>query len=102
MIGGVEAADPAAVRQAVEFSACHSQNEGTTMSQAFLLNQIQQQLQKQGATPGTAREAAKFAVDLYQRGSKMGNADVNTCLKAAGEFAERNEKGFKFKMPGKR
>ena len=102
MIGGVGAADAAAVRWAVEFAACYSQYEGKTMSQAFLMNQIQQQLQQQGASPGTAREAAKFAVDLYQRGSSMGNADLNTCLKSAGEFAERIEKGFKFKMPGKR
>lgn len=59
--------------------------------------QIIQELQRQGADSGTANVAARHAVELYGMQSRMGNASMAQILKAAGDYAERVQKGFKYR-----
>lgn len=70
----------------------------TVMSQtAFIERQIVSELQRQGADSGTANVAARHAVELYSMQSRMGNASMAQIMKAAGEFAERTQRGFKYR-----
>lgn len=59
--------------------------------------QIVSELQRQGADSGTANAAARQAMSIYGMQSRMGVASMQQVLKTAGEYAERTQKGFKYK-----
>lgn len=68
------------------------------MSQATAIErQIVSELTRQGADTGTANVAARHAMELYGMQSRMGNASLAQVMKAAGEYAERTQKGFKYR-----
>ena len=100
----MNAIDVAALRKAVEGSAVVTTgvaNEIRRMAHvtqsAAIEKMVVAELQRQGADLGTANVAARHALDVYQVNSRMGNASLKAVLKAAGEFAERTQKGFKFR-----
>lgn len=71
-------------------------NQAMTQANA-IERQIVSELQRQGADSGTANVAARHALELYNVQSRMGNASLATIMKAAGDYAERTQKGFKYK-----
>ena len=64
--------------------------------------QIVAELQRQGADSGTANVAARHAMSIYAANSRMGTASMQQVLKSAGEYAERTQKGFKFRATTRR
>jgi hypothetical protein len=69
-----------------------------SMNQADAIErQVVQELQRQGADAGTANVAARHAMEIYQMQSRMGSASLAQVMKTAGEYAERTQKGFKYR-----
>jgi len=68
------------------------------MKQADIIEkQIASELQRQGADCGTANTAARHAMSIYHTSSRMGTASMAQVMKTAGEYAERTQKGFKYR-----
>lgn len=76
--------------------------EDLAMNQSSVIEkQIVAALQRQGADSGTANVAARHAMSIYGMQSRMGTASMQQILKTAGEYAERTQKGFKYKARSK-
>lgn len=100
----MNAIDVAAMRVAVEGAAvavtdfAEKLRSMQHMTQSAAIEKmVVAELQRQGADLGTANVAARHALDVYRVNSRMGNASLKAVLKAAGEFAERTQKGFKYR-----
>lgn len=65
----------------------------------FIKKQIITELVKQGASPGTAHNAADFAAEHYRISSGLGKDPYSELIYRAGQFAVAHQPGFKYVQP---
>lgn len=69
------------------------------MNQSTVIEKhIVSELQRQGADAGTANMSARHAMSIYGMQSRIGTVSINQVMKTAGEYAERHQKGFKYRV----
>lgn len=65
----------------------------------FLKRQVITELTKQGASPGTAQNAADYAAEHYRISSGLGKDPYAELIYRAGQFAMKHQPEFKYVQP---
>lgn len=65
----------------------------------FIKKQVVAELVKQGASPGTAQQAADYAAQHYRISSGLGKDPFSELIYRAGQYAMSHQPDFKYVQP---